>query len=204
MNKDILEIARYVISNHATINEVCEHFQISRKTAQKYTGEYLEKICSENEDYKDLYESVQMIKQTNQCKSSKNINLEDVVINIINNKLSNEVACKKYNISESTLLNYIRSLPEDCKLKNEYKKTKEELIKIGNFVGGTYSIRDANITDFEACEIAEDMIKNDLTIDEASFKFNVPRSTLYESIRRVDDDDIQSQLNELFDRRKKR
>lgn len=45
--KKVLEINKYLIANHATIEEICKKFNISRRTAQAYCGKYLDQpVCT--------------------------------------------------------------------------------------------------------------------------------------------------------------
>lgn len=46
--KKVLEINKYLIANHATIEEICKEFNISRRTAQAYCGNYLDQYVQES------------------------------------------------------------------------------------------------------------------------------------------------------------
>ena len=48
------------------------------------------------------------------------------------------------------------------------------------------------------------MISESLTITEAAKKFDIPKSTLYERIRAIKDDEIQNELNLLLENNKER
>lgn len=201
--KKVLDISKYIIENNATIEEVCKKFSISRRTAQFYSGQYLKELALEDQTFKELYDEVERIKKNSERRSLKNIDLELVIKDIIANNLTNEVASKKYGISESTIIKYVASLDDESDLKKNYKIIKAKLDAIGKVVGGLNGQRQAKNTEFEAMEIADAMISERLTLDEASHKFDVPRSTIYEIIRRINDKDIQDDLDELFDSAKR-
>lgn len=119
---------------------------------------------------------------------------------IIENKATISVVATKFNVSISSVKKYINNdLPTiDLNIYNAVKKVQQELIETGQKVGGLNGKRGPKFTDFEAIEIAQVMIENSLTLDEASAKFNIPRSTIYDRIRNIKDDKIQEELDILF------
>lgn len=131
--RKILEVAKYIIENKATINMVSEHFKLSPSSIKKYIN---------NQE-----------------------NLQSIDMNIY----------------------------------NAVKETQQEIEAIGHYVGGKNGIREPKHTEFEGLEIAETMIAESLTLEQASSKFNIPRSTLYETLRRIDDEKIVEELKILFD-----
>ena len=179
--KKMFEVCNYVVKNHARIIDVCDEFKMSRKTAQKYTGEYLRRYIEETNDElaKELLSKLEEIKNENeQATQIKNVDVD-----------LNEV------------ISYIKE--NDKELYNRLKDAQKEISERGNALGGKTGIRGPKYTDFEAVEIAETMIEHDLTVKESGEKFNMPKSTLYETIRRIKDDDIQDELDEIFDRKNK-
>lgn len=130
--KKILEVAKYIIQNKATIEQTANHFEMSTSSIKKY----------------------------------------------INNKEN------------------LQSI--DIELYNAVKEVQKELENIGRIVGGKNGVRQPKYSEFEALEIVETMISENLTIVEAAKYFNMPKSTLYELIRRVDDKEIQEELDSLF------
>ena len=199
----ILEVIKYTIENKATINEICNEFNISRRTAQKYLNFDLNQITDES-NLKEMKELLKKIKEDNEKKSLKDVNMIDVVLDMTNNLLTKEIAAKKYNISISKISKYIQSLDQNNEILINYKNSRKKLEKIGKIVGGLNSKRNPNNTDFEALEIAETMINNGLTIDEASIVFKQPRSTIYETLKRINDENILIQLDKLFYDNKRR
>lgn len=197
--KQVLEVAKYMIENNATIDQVCKKFNMSRRTAQIYTGQYLREIASIDESFIKLYKQIEIIKDNSQKKSSKGVDMESVIRDMISNYLTKEMAAKKHNISESSISKYLQSLDENDELKVAYKQSRERIRKIGNIVGGLNGQRQATNTDFEAREVAQTMVEQGLTLDEASAKFDRPRSTIYDIVRRIDDQDVQDELDVLFD-----
>lgn len=119
---------------------------------------------------------------------------------IIENNATIAVTAKKFNLSTSSIKKYINNdLPNmDLNIYKAVKEVQDKLIEIGRTVGGINGKREPKYNDFEAREIAEVMIEGNLTLDEASKIFSIPRSTIYERIRDVDDRDIQNALDILF------
>lgn len=195
----VLEVAKYIITENATNDDVCKKFNISRKTAQVYTNEYLRELSSHDPSLRQLYDQVQIIKSNNEKKSSKNIDMVLVIEDMTKNKLTKEFAANKYGISVSSISKYLQSLEENNPLLIAYKESRKAVINYSNKVGGLNSKRDASINEFEAREIAETMVEEGLTVKKASDKFERPKSTIYEAIRRIDDDEVQQDLDNLFE-----
>lgn len=126
----VLEVAKYLIENKATIQKVADHFEVSISTIKKYINEKLPFI--------------------------------------------------------------------DKEVYNAVKKVQNEIIQDGVIKGGEIGKRDPHYTDFEIMEIAEVMLRDRLTLVEASAKFGIPKSSIHERIRKIPDKEIQEQLDELF------
>lgn len=208
-NKKVLEVAKYIIENNATTEMVCEKFSISRRTAQAYSGKYLEElvISSNDQDIKELYEKVKEVKINNEKANQiqkLEISLDDIIEDIIKYNYTIEYASLKFGISESTINKYIAQLKQlDNDLYKRYILSVQKKYELGTVVGGKNSKRQAIMTEFEALEIAEAMISGSLTLEEASKRFdNIPKSTIYERIRSIDNAEIQRELNILFDNNK--
>ena len=112
-NKKVLEIANYIVKNNATIEMVCDKFLVSRRTAQAYSGKYLEDYAnsSNDSDIKELYEKVKIVKNNNQKENQiqkLEISLDEVIENIIKYNYTIEYAALKFGISESTINKYIK------------------------------------------------------------------------------------------------
>lgn len=123
---------------------------------------------------------------------------------IIENKATIELTAEHFNMSTSSIKKYINDKNNlqsiDTEIYNEVKRIQQELIRIGNQVGGKNGngILKSKHTDFEAMEIAEIMVEEGLTIKEASNKFNIPKSTLYDMITKLNDQIIKDKLQMLF------
>ena len=122
---------------------------------------------------------------------------------IIENKATINMTAEHFNLSTSSIKKYINN-PEnlqsiDMNIYNAVKETQQEIEAIGHYVGGKNGIREPKYTEFEALEIAETMIAESLTLEQASSKFNIPTSTLYETLKRIDDEKIAEELKNLFD-----
>lgn len=127
---------------------------------------------------------------------------------IIANKATITMTADYFGLSVSSIKKYINDQDKlkaiDFEIYNEVKKVQNELENIGHYIGGKNGIREPKYTEFEALEIAETMISESLTITEAAKKFDIPKSTLYERIRAIKDDEIQNELNLLLENNKER
>ena len=127
---------------------------------------------------------------------------------IIANKATIAMTADYFGLSVSSIKKYINDQDKlkaiDFEIYNEVKKVQNELENIGHYIGGKNGIREPKYTEFEALEIAETMISESLTITEAAKKFDIPKSTLYERIRAIKDDEIQNKLNLLLENNKER
>ena len=122
---------------------------------------------------------------------------------IIEEKATISMAAERFNSSISSIKKYINN-PEnlqsiDMDIYNAVKETQKEIEAIGHYVGGKNGIREPKYTEFEALEIAEVMIAESLTLEQASVRFGIPRSTLYEALKRINDEKIVEELGILFD-----
>lgn len=208
--KKMFEVCNYVIKNNATILDVCEKFDISRRTAQKYTGEYLRNYANSTDDElaRNLIVKLEEIKKSNEQSTQTkkvDVDLDEVIAYIISAKTTIEEASLMFGVSESTVHKYIAYIKEnDQELYARLLKAQEEISKRGHILGGKTSVRGPKYTDFESVEIVETMIDEELTVKEASMRFEVPSSSIYERVKAVDDEEIQGSLQEMFDNRKKK
>jgi predicted DNA-binding protein YlxM (UPF0122 family) len=133
----------------------------------------------------------------------------NIVINYILNGYTIAEVKEKTNLSESTIKNYIKALnnPDsnvfDSKLYDTTREKQKETSRIRNSLGGQKSTYTSKVDDKEREEIAKYMVSNDLTIEEASIKFNIPTSTLYEYITSIKNKELLGEVKELFDRHKR-
>ena len=129
---------------------------------------------------------------------------------IIENKSTISVTAKKFNISESSIKKYINDEDNLRSIKDadgnqigqyiysQVKKVQAELEQLGRVVGGINGIREKSHTEFEILEIAEDMISNYMTLSEASEKYSIAKSTLFESLKSINNPELQNDLDMLF------
>ncbi len=139
VRKKILEVAKYIIENKATIEDVSNHFNLSKSTIKKYINDK-DKLISINED-----------------------------------------------------------------IYNMVKEIQKDIIHEGVRLGGKLSSRKGTFknSDYEILEIIEDIISNSITLEEASIKYDIPTSTLYERIINYDDKQLVSDIQIIFDNHKK-
>ena len=77
-------------------------------------------------------------------------------------------------------------------------KEVQKVIELnGQIAGGRIGKRSAGISDYDSIEMAQDRIDNYATLEQLSKKYNVPTSTIYEAIKRIDDDETQRLLSEV-------
>ena len=89
----------------------------------------------------------------------------------------------------STIKKYIATIKqENSDLYQKYILSKENKTQISNSVGGKNGKRESKHSEFEALEIAETMISNSLTLEEASKLFCIPTSTIYEILNKMSKD----------------
>lgn len=121
---------------------------------------------------------------------------------IIEMKATIEMTANHFGLSKSTIKKYINDENNLKKIdENLYlcvKQVQQELEYFGHVVGGKNGIRTASITEFESLEIAEKIIRKKMTIEQASDFFQIPTSTLYENIRKINDISIQEELDKVF------
>ncbi|HPF83119.1 MAG TPA: sporulation transcriptional regulator SpoIIID [Bacilli bacterium] len=120
---------------------------------------------------------------------------------IIENIATIEQTAKYFNMSPSSIKKYINNDLKmlDEQVYNNVKMVQGDLISIGRLVGAMNGKREPKYTDFEMMEVAETMIEECMTIEEASARFNIPTSTIYERITDIKDERISAGLSELFE-----
>ena len=125
---------------------------------------------------------------------------------IIENSAPIKKTAEHFAMSTSSIKKYInndlKNIDED--VYNRVKLVQSNLEEIGRMVGGMNGKREPKYTEFEALEMAETMIANSMTLDEASAYFNVPRSSIYDKVTSLKDEKIREELTSLFEENKKR
>lgn len=128
--------------------------------------------------------------------TAKEKKILEVAKYIVENKATKEMVAEKFNISKSSIKNYINGKDNLQKINYELyllvKNTQEELMQ-----------KTSNITDFEIEEIARVMLENDFTLKEASDFFQIATSTLHDRLKSINDEQLKQELDELFKYNKK-
>ena len=123
---------------------------------------------------------------------------------IISNKATIQKTADAFEMSTSSIKKYVNDLlPEiDVVIYKVVKETQKEIEHLGQIEGGSIGKRGPKHDESEALEFAELMISQDLTLDQVSDKSNIPRSTIYERVKDIDDREIQEKLDIAFRGRK--
>lgn len=99
----------------------------------------------------------------------------------LNNDVTIEQASSDLGISKRTLQLHMKKLesiaPDKFKLVQD---KKENSVRQGRIVGGTLGKRNPTWEKSEALIIAEKMIEQGLTYEQAEKEFGIPKSTIYE------------------------
>lgn len=127
--------------------------------------------------------------------------IKQVANYIINNRATINETAGAFGKSVSSIKKYINDVDKLQRIDFElYLKVKEvqKIIELnGQIAGGRIGKRSAGISDYDSIEMAQDRIDNYATLEQLSKKYNVPTSTIYEAIKRIDDDETQRLLSEV-------
>lgn len=127
--------------------------------------------------------------------------IKQVANYIINNRATINETAGAFGKSVSSIKKYINDADKLQRIDFElYLKVKEvqKVIELnGQIAGGRIGERSAGISDYDSIEMAQDRIDNYATLEQLSKKYNVPTSTIYEAIKRIDDDETQRLLSEV-------
>lgn len=128
--------------------------------------------------------------------------IKQVANYIINNRATINETTGAFGKSVSSIKKYINDADKLQRIDFElYLKVKEvqKVIELnGQIAGGRIGKRSAGISDYDSIEMAQDRIDNYATLEQLSKKYNVPTSTIYEAIKRIDDDETQRLLSEVL------
>lgn len=127
--------------------------------------------------------------------------IKQVANYIINNRATINETAGAFGKSVSSIKKYINDVDKLQRIDFElYLKVKEvqKVIELnGQIAGGRIGKRSAGISDYDSIEMAQDRIDNYATLEQLSKKYNVPTGTIYEAIKRIDDDETQRLLSEV-------
>ena len=127
---------------------------------------------------------------------------------IIDNMATIDEVSKKFNKSVSSIKKYINDDSNlksiDILLYNKVKKVQKEIEMQGRLKGSYMS---QNISKYKNLDeqiiiIAKDMIKNEMTLNDASITYKIPKSTLYERIMQIKDKELLGEVKRLFEKNK--
>lgn len=119
-----------------------------------------------------------------------NIIIKEAKEYISNDKTLSETA-KILGVSKRTLQLHFKKLSEiDANLSLLVEKKKNANQDAGRVKGGTISKATPRISKEQVLTIAKSIIRDELTYDEASLMYGIPRSTIYELVHSdmVDED----------------
>ncbi|MBQ9019415.1 MAG: hypothetical protein IJ097_03820 [Bacilli bacterium] len=111
----------------------------------------------------------------------------DMIINEVNEYINNNLTVKetaeKLGISKRTFQLHLKKVKDlDLKLHNLVLKKQQKNIRNGRILGGKKGKVKPRYSMEEAVNMAYEIIKNELTYEEASLKFDIPKSTIYEMV----------------------
>ena len=123
---------------------------------------------------------------------------------IIENTATIQMTADHFGMSTSSIKKYINNDLKaiDESTYNSVKIVQQNLIELGNITGGKTGKRGPKYTDSEILKIAEEILKDRMTLDEASERFGVSRSTIYDRITSIKDPEIRRSLEVLFKKNK--
>ena len=123
---------------------------------------------------------------------------------IIENKATIKTTADHFGMSISSIKKYINNdLKEiDEKVYNSVKIVQANIEELARIQGGKIGKRGPKYTDSEAVEIAKVMIANQMTLDEASKYFQMPRSSIYDKVININDIELVDEIKRLFEKNK--
>jgi len=116
---DMEEIYRLVDKENKTVAQLCEMFQCSRSTLQRYHREYQAGNPKTTRRYLTGYSSI------NRCRQYKYINVERLLEQIDSGKTIAQI-CREYPISRTTLRNKFLAYRKEELEKLQYEKGHPE------------------------------------------------------------------------------
>lgn len=127
--------------------------------------------------------------------------IKQVANYIINNRATINETVGAFGKSVSSIKKYINDADKLQRIDFElYQKVKEvqKIVELnGQIAGGRIGKRSASVSDYDSVEMAQDRINNYTTLEQLSKKYNVPTSTIYEAIKRINDEETQQLLSEV-------
>jgi len=101
----------------------------------------------------------------------------------INNDLTEKETAEKLGISRRTLQLHLKKLEEiDPVLYNLVLIKKSKNLKVGRVRGGKNGKATPSYTKEEAIKMANEIIENSYTYEEAANVYSIPKSTIYEMV----------------------
>ena len=127
--------------------------------------------------------------------------IKQVANYIINNRATINETSGAFGKSVSSIKKYINDADKLQRIDFELYQRVKEVQKIvelnGQIAGGRIGKRSASVSDYDSVEMAQDRINIYTTLEQLSKKYNVPTSTIYEAIKRINDEETQQLLSEV-------
>ena len=124
---------------------------------------------------------------------------------IIEKSATISMTADHFGMSTSSIKKYInndlKEIDED--IYNKVKLVQKNLEEYGRLAGAKNGKRGPKYTEQEAMKIAKMMIDHGMTIEEVSEYSGIPKSSIYEMVKRIEDEKIKTALEELFYNHKK-
>ena len=124
--KKILEVANYIVKNKATVKDVMEEFNISKKTVLNYINVYLKEMSETDTIYLELYNEVKKVMKNNEhlgkVKGGKtgfrgyhytDFEIMEVAETIIERNMTLKEASEYFDIPVSTIYDRITTINDN-------------------------------------------------------------------------------------------
>jgi len=195
------QVIQSLLEGH-TVEETSLSTGVSRKTI----SEYIKKLQDPKSKYYNpkYYDSILFIRETKYGEYYDKDLLEEIVTEIYNGQTLKEIALNKGKSVETIKL-YLKALKDenhpfynpdlDTKIAFYRQKYQYYYNRIGGFIGK----RGKEHTEEEIKQLALQLIHFDEVLESLSCKTNIPKSTIYDNIRSIQDEEIQHQLDVTFE-----
>ena len=181
--------------------EIAAYRHIERKTI---TG-YLKKLQNPESKYYNLeqYESILFIREV---KSGTFVDkdLLNEIIGYVKQGLTNDQIAEACCISKRTVQLYLGNLKDpkspfyDIKLYNYLKQLREKYSYLARKVGATLGKRSSSYDENFIRQCCQYIINLGETLEEASFHYQIPKSTLYDNLKKITEEELQIELERTF------
>ena len=138
--KKILEVANYIVKNKATVKQVMEEFNLSKKTVLNYINVYLKEMGEADTTYLELYNEVKSVMKNNEHLGKINggktgsrgyhytdFEIMEVAETIIERNMTLKEASEYFDIPISTIYDRITNIDDNViqdNLRNVFDNNK--------------------------------------------------------------------------------